>query len=131
MEKIYEPSKNLSIDESMVLWRGRLIFRQYIKNKKHEYGVKIYMLAEPWGLIHRVLVYSGQVYCYANASLQVIFNCTHILKQMYDNVLKKLAYLYTSQVYQISVSSIGNQIGHPTVNIEQQDASEFISALVT
>jgi hypothetical protein len=35
-----------------VLWRGRLIFRQYIKNKKHKYGVKMYMLAEPWGLIH-------------------------------------------------------------------------------
>jgi hypothetical protein len=49
---------------------------------------------------------------------------------MYDNVLKKLAYLYTSQVCQLSVSSIRNQIGHPYVNIEQQDASEFISVLV-
>jgi len=60
MKEIYEPSKNLSIDESMVLWRGRLIFRQYIQNKRHKYGVKMYMLTEPWGLIHRVMVYSGQ-----------------------------------------------------------------------
>ncbi|XP_025425937.1 piggyBac transposable element-derived protein 4-like [Sipha flava] len=60
MKEIYEPSKNLSIDESMVLWRDRLIFRQYIQNKRHKYGVKMYMLTEPWGLIHRVMVYSGQ-----------------------------------------------------------------------
>ena len=42
MKRIYCPSENLSFDESMVLWRGRLIFRQYIKNKKHKYGVKFY-----------------------------------------------------------------------------------------
>lgn len=29
----YAPPQNLSLDESMMLWRGRLIFRQYIKNK--------------------------------------------------------------------------------------------------
>lgn len=31
MNDIYYPSKELSLDESMVLWRGRLVFRQYIK----------------------------------------------------------------------------------------------------
>ena len=39
MKKNYVPDKSLSIDESMMLWRGRLIFRQYIKNKKHKYGI--------------------------------------------------------------------------------------------
>lgn len=34
MNSIYYPSKNLSLDESMVLWRGRLIFRQYIHKGK-------------------------------------------------------------------------------------------------
>ena len=27
------PEKQLSIDESMMLWRGHLMFRQYLKNK--------------------------------------------------------------------------------------------------
>jgi hypothetical protein len=40
--------------------RGHLVFRQYIKNKRHKYGVKSYMFTEPWGFIHRVIVYSGQ-----------------------------------------------------------------------
>ncbi|KAF0750671.1 piggyBac transposable element-derived protein 4-like [Aphis craccivora] len=60
MNEIYEPSKNLSLDESIVLWHGRLVFRQYIKNKRHKYGVKLYMLTEPTGLVQKVLIYSGQ-----------------------------------------------------------------------
>nr|CAH7713333.1 unnamed protein product [Callosobruchus chinensis] len=36
----YSPQKTLAIDESMLLWRRRLMFRQYIKNEKHKYGIK-------------------------------------------------------------------------------------------
>ena len=39
--EVYTPDKDLSLDESMMLWRGRLVFRQYIKTKGHKYGVKI------------------------------------------------------------------------------------------
>lgn len=60
MTDIYEASKNLSLDESMVLFRGRLVFRQYIKNKRHKYGIKLYMLTESDGLVHRIMIYSGQ-----------------------------------------------------------------------
>lgn len=38
------PEKNVCIDESMVPFRGRLMFRQYIANKRHRYGVKIFKL---------------------------------------------------------------------------------------
>nr|CAI5833433.1 unnamed protein product [Callosobruchus analis] len=31
MLTVYYPNKELSLDESMMLWRGRLAFRQYIK----------------------------------------------------------------------------------------------------
>ena len=41
---LYTPGKEISIDESMVLWRDRLIFRQYIPNKKHKYGVNLHPL---------------------------------------------------------------------------------------
>lgn len=42
MREIYYPERELTIDEEMVLWRGRLVFRQYIKGKRHKYGIKIY-----------------------------------------------------------------------------------------
>ena len=56
----YIPGKELSIDESMVLWRGRLMFRQYIPGKRHKYGVKIYMLCATSGYVWNALVYSGK-----------------------------------------------------------------------
>ena len=51
MKHIYCPTENLSLDESMVLWRGRLIFRQCIKGKKRKCGVKFYELCESDGLV--------------------------------------------------------------------------------
>ncbi|KAI4462106.1 piggybac transposable element-derived protein 4 [Holotrichia oblita] len=59
MQSIYSPGKELTLDESMVLWRRRLVFRQYIKNKRHKYGVKLYMLREPNGLVQKFTIYCG------------------------------------------------------------------------
>lgn len=59
MNAIYYPKKELSLDESMVLWRGRLQFRQFIQNKRHKYGIKLYMLTEPQGLVIQFSVYVG------------------------------------------------------------------------
>lgn len=59
MNEIYYPGKELSLDESIVLWRGRLQFRQYIKNKRHKYGVKLYLLTEPDGTVLKFSVYTG------------------------------------------------------------------------
>ncbi|XP_050308036.1 piggyBac transposable element-derived protein 4-like [Anthonomus grandis grandis] len=38
------PEISLCIDESMVPFQGRLSFRQYLLNKRHRYGVKIFKL---------------------------------------------------------------------------------------
>ncbi|XP_041351080.1 piggyBac transposable element-derived protein 4-like [Gigantopelta aegis] len=59
MPAIYYPRKDLSIDESMVLWRGRLLFRQYIKNKRHKYGIKLYELCKHRGTVLKIQVYSS------------------------------------------------------------------------
>ena len=43
-----------------MLWRGRLIFRQYIKNKKHKYGINLYKLCESNRLIIKTKIYCGK-----------------------------------------------------------------------
>ncbi|KAF0688035.1 piggyBac transposable element-derived protein 4-like, partial [Aphis craccivora] len=50
MDDIYYPEKNLSIDESMILWRS----------KRHKFGIKLYMLTESAGLNLRMFIYCGQ-----------------------------------------------------------------------
>lgn len=36
MDNVYYPGKKLPLDEGTILWRGRLLFRQYIKGKRHK-----------------------------------------------------------------------------------------------
>lgn len=43
----------------MILLRGRLIFRQYIKGKRHKFGIKLYVLAEPNGTILKSHVFAS------------------------------------------------------------------------
>ncbi|CAB3233193.1 unnamed protein product [Arctia plantaginis] len=58
-KKVLQPGKVLVIDESMVPWRGRLQFRQYIKNT-HCYGVKLNKLCTPDGYTYNIIVYTGK-----------------------------------------------------------------------
>ena len=44
--QLYTPGPNLAIDEQNVLWRGRLLFRQYLPGKRHKYGIKLYLICE-------------------------------------------------------------------------------------
>lgn len=59
MKSIYYPTKQMAIDESLILWTGRLRFRQYLKNKGHRYGIKLYMLAEKNGICMKIHLYAG------------------------------------------------------------------------
>ena len=54
------PGKNIVIDESMIPWRGRLGFRQYIPGKRYKYGVKIYKLCLPEGYTYNFEIYAGR-----------------------------------------------------------------------
>lgn len=58
--RIYLPGKELSLDESLLLYRGRLHFRQYIKSKKARYGIKFYILATTDGYVLNIIMYSGK-----------------------------------------------------------------------
>lgn len=59
-KKVLKPGKVLVIDESMIPWRGRLRFRQYIKNKSHKYGVKLCKSCTPEGYTYNIIIYTGK-----------------------------------------------------------------------
>lgn len=52
--------EDVCIDETIIPFRGRLIFRQYVPNKKHRYGVKIFKLCLSSGYTWSVKVYAGK-----------------------------------------------------------------------
>lgn len=55
-----EPGKEIVIDESMVPWRGRLIFRQYLPAKSDKYNVKLYKVCTPEGYTYDLRIYAGK-----------------------------------------------------------------------
>jgi hypothetical protein len=42
---VYIPGAVITVDGTMIPWRGRLLFKQYIPGKTHKYKIKMYKLA--------------------------------------------------------------------------------------
>lgn len=59
-QKVFSPGEDIVVDETMVPWRGRLIFRQYIPTKSHKYGIKLFKLCSTEGYTWSAKIYSGR-----------------------------------------------------------------------
>jgi len=58
--KIVVPGPNVSIDESLVLYKGRLVFKQFISSKRSRFGMKIFLIVdESTGFILNMIIYTG------------------------------------------------------------------------
>jgi len=62
IQNIFEPSKkNLSIDEGMIAFKGRLSFHQYMSTKPTKYGIKVWIVADSSnGYVSNFSVYHRQ-----------------------------------------------------------------------
>ncbi len=59
-KKIYAPAKQLSIDEALVGFKGRLSYKQYIPSKRRRFGIKLYELTTLTGYILDIILYTGK-----------------------------------------------------------------------
>ena len=60
-EEVYTPDRHISIDESIISFRGRLGCIQYIKGKPNPWGIKAYVLADSIsGYLYKVRFYLGR-----------------------------------------------------------------------
>lgn len=54
------PNKNLCIDESLILWKGRLGFKQYIPSERRRFGIKVFVIRDcQTGVVLDFIVYTG------------------------------------------------------------------------
>jgi len=56
----YTPGPSVAVDESLLLWKGRLIFRQYLLLKRARFGIKLFCLCDDSGYMYRFRVYTGK-----------------------------------------------------------------------
>ncbi|CAK8678001.1 unnamed protein product [Clavelina lepadiformis] len=55
-----EPEERHSVDEQMIPFKGRSGIKQYIKNKPHHWGFKVFARAGMSGMIYDFMVYTGK-----------------------------------------------------------------------
>jgi len=58
--KFYNPFENLLIDEVIVSFKGRVVFKQYIPQKRKRFGIKIFKLCDSTGYTYDMKVYLGK-----------------------------------------------------------------------
>ena len=93
-----QPSRELSIDESMIAFRGRVGFRQYIGGKPQPWGIKAYVLSESKsGYMYNLVIYYGkETLLLANPRLN---HTTRVCLSLMEP-LKNMGYdLYTDRFY--------------------------------
>jgi hypothetical protein len=57
---MYHPTENLAVDEVIVLFKGKVVFRQYIPKKRKRFGIKIYKLCDSTGYTYDMKPYLGK-----------------------------------------------------------------------
>jgi len=58
---VYSPSQDLCVDESLVLFKGRVAFKQFIRNKRARFGIKLFELCTSNGIFLNFLIYHGKM----------------------------------------------------------------------
>ncbi|XP_068913167.1 piggyBac transposable element-derived protein 4-like [Tenebrio molitor] len=89
-------------DEAMVLWRGHLRLRQYTQTKHQNYGLKLYMLTEPSGVVRKFLVHAASPDTNLDHA-QLVEDKTHSL--YVDNMDSLFKWKYKKEVVTISTES--------------------------
>lgn len=59
-QEVYTPGSVVCIDETLIPFRGRLLMKQYIPNKTHKYGLKMFKLCCNNGFTWNMKLYSGK-----------------------------------------------------------------------
>ncbi|CAH1982586.1 unnamed protein product [Acanthoscelides obtectus] len=92
-EALYHPGESVCVDESLIPFRGRLIMRQYMKQKRHKYGIKLFKLCTGHGYTLRLKIYAGK-------NLEVRKTTpTSVVMELCESVLNVGRTVYTDNWY--------------------------------
>ncbi|XP_065672246.1 piggyBac transposable element-derived protein 3-like [Hydra vulgaris] len=100
--ELYSALRSVSINESMILFKGRSSLRQYISVKPIKRGYKLWSLADMDGYLYKLEVYQGKDSCridpamskYFGLGEKVIYQMTKSLQRKFHEVF--IDYYFTS-----------------------------------
>ena len=114
-ESEYTPNQSVTIDEAMIPFKGRLGFKQYIKNKPTKWGIKAFVLSDATnGYVYRSQIYTGKN-AETNASAGL---CTRVVLDLMSGLENYGMSLYTDNYY-TSPELYLACIGEASMHVEQ------------
>ena len=79
------PTETQSVDEIMIAFKGRCKVKQYIRNKPHKWGIKMWARCSKDGVLHQFEVYQGAKSEHNNSHLgmagNVVMDMTSLLQE--------------------------------------------------
>jgi len=58
---VFQPGRDLCVDESLLLFNGRLAFKQFIRTKRPQFGIKLFELCTSNSILLDFMVYHGHM----------------------------------------------------------------------
>jgi len=82
-----QPHQKVCVDESIVEWKGRLQYKQYIPSKRHRFGIELFVLCDcKSGFVLDFLIYTGyNTHIAINDTLKLSGSVISILMEPYVN----------------------------------------------
>ena len=103
-QTVYTPEKNLSLDEGIMPYKGKLSFKTYQPDKPDSYGIRLYILTEAEsGYVYKFSVYTGQGKTtneiVSNLTLEVKNQGYHLYMDNFYNSVKLAKELFADKIY--------------------------------
>ncbi|KAJ8711774.1 hypothetical protein PYW08_008728 [Mythimna loreyi] len=96
----YILQKDICIDESLTLWKGKLHFKQYIQNKAAKFGIKTFELCESTtGYLWSFIVYAGKQSATDLEQSPGVLKSTAVVKKLISPLLNKGYRLFIDNWY--------------------------------
>nr|CAH7752477.1 unnamed protein product [Callosobruchus chinensis] len=97
--EVYVPEQNISIDESLLGWKGRLKWKQFIPSKRKRFGIKLFLLCESsTGYTYNFLIYTGADTNYGDNFVNEPLSARVVL-ELSNNLLDKGYCLFLDNYY--------------------------------
>ena len=82
----------MSIDEAMIPLKGRLGFKQYMKDKPTKWGIKVFVVSDATnGYVHRLQIYTGKNSDLSSSDLGL---CSQVVLELMHGIEHKSHKLY-------------------------------------
>ena len=60
-QSAFRPGENIVVDESLLLYKGNLSWKQFIKSKRARFGIKSFELCDSeTGYLYNLIIYCGK-----------------------------------------------------------------------